>query len=81
MRSQIRSYRELLARTPVDELEVRERPSVHFRVNTNTWLDATVRYLVDPKQAGSVKSRLLVEMLKRLQQAPERARLPKGDAW
>jgi len=43
MRAEIGKYRELLAHTPVDEVEVRERPSVHFRVNTNTWLDATVR--------------------------------------
>ena len=80
MRAQIRKYRELLARTPVDEVEVRERPSVHFRVDANTWLDATVRYLVDPKQAGRVKSRLIVKMLKRLNEAPERVRFPKGDA-
>jgi len=53
---------------------------VHFRVNTNTWLDATVRYLVDPKQAGGVKSRLIVKMLERLNAAPERVKFPKGDA-
>jgi len=80
MRTEIGEYRELLARTPVDEVEVRERPSVHFRVNTNTWLDATVRYLVDPKQAGGVKSRLIVKMLERLNAAPERVKFPKGDA-
>ena len=80
MRAQIRNYRELLARTPVDEVEVRERPSVHFRVDANTWLDATVRYLVDPRQAGRVKSQLIVKMLKRLNEAPERVRFPKGYA-
>lgn len=80
MRREISKYRELLARTPVDEVEVRERPSVHFRVNPNTWLDATVRYLVDPKQAGKVKSRLIVKMLGRLNAEPERVKFPKGDA-
>lgn len=80
MRKEIRKYREILARTPVDEVEVQERPSVHFRVNANTWLDATVRYLVDPKQAGRVKSRLIVKMLERLNAAPERVKFPKGDA-
>ena len=77
MRTEIGEYRELLARTPVDEVEVRERPSVHFRVNTNTWLDATVRYLVDPKQAGGVKSRLIVKMLERLNAEPARVKFPK----
>jgi hypothetical protein len=33
-------------RTPVDQLEVREHPSVLFWVNANTWLDAIIRYLV-----------------------------------
>ena len=80
MRAEIGKYRALLARTPVDEVEVRERPSVHFRVNTNTWLDATVRYLVDPKQAGRVKSRLIVKMLERLNAEPARVKFPKGDA-
>jgi|SRR6185312_11025827 len=80
MRAEIRKYRELLARTPVDEVEVHERPSVHFRINANTWLDATVRYLVDPKQAGKVKSRLIVKMLERLNAEPERVKFPKGDA-
>ena len=44
-------YRELLAQTPVDELQVREHPSVVFRVNPNTWIEATVRYLVEPREA------------------------------
>ncbi|HEX5952486.1 MAG TPA: mechanosensitive ion channel domain-containing protein [Rhodanobacteraceae bacterium] len=80
MRAEIGKYRALLARTPVDEVEVRERPSVHFRVNANTWLDATVRYLVDPKQAGRVKSGLIVKMLERLNAEPARVKFPKGDA-
>ena len=32
MMSRVRTYRELLAKTPVDHLEVRERPPVFFRV-------------------------------------------------
>jgi len=43
-------FRELLAQTPVDELQVRAHPAVIFRVNVNTWLDAIVRYLVNPKE-------------------------------
>ena len=48
-------YRELLSRTPVDEMEVRSRPRVIFRVDEVTWLDAIVRYIVPPREAGSVK--------------------------
>src|SRR5437762_6652571 len=80
MMKQIRIYRELLAQTPVNSLEVREYPSVLFRVNANTWLDAIVRYLVHPKEAGRVKTRLIKRLLKELNTSPERVQFPKGDA-
>jgi small-conductance mechanosensitive channel len=80
MMKQIRVYRELLAQTPVDSLEVREYPSVLFRVNANTWLDAIVRYLVHPKEAGRVKTRLIKKLLTELNKAPNRVMFPKGDA-
>ena len=73
-------YRELLARTPVDELEVREHPRVIFRVDEVTWIDAIVRYLVAPREAGSVKSRLIPKLLGALNAAPEKVMFPKGDA-
>lgn len=79
MRERIRTYRELLSQTPVDELQVREHPSVVFRVNQNTWIDATVRYLVEPREAGRVKTRLIQKMLERLNAEPERALFPKDN--
>jgi len=80
MMKQVRIFRELLAQTPVDQLEVREYPSVLFRVNANTWLDAIVCYLVHPKEAGRVKTRLIKRLLKELNTSPERVQFPKGDA-
>ena len=80
MMKQVRVFRELLAQTPVDQLEVREYPAVLFRVNANTWLDAIVRYLVHPKEAGRVKTRLIKKLLAELNKAPERVMFPKGDA-
>jgi len=79
MKKQIRTYRELLAQTTVDQLEVREEPSVLFRVNSNTWLDAIVRYLVHPKEAGRVKTRLIKRLLAELNTAPDRVQFPKSD--
>jgi hypothetical protein len=38
-----------------------------------------VRYVVDPKRAGGVKTRLLCTMLKQLNAQPERVLFPKGD--
>ena len=80
MMQQIRVFREILAQTPVNQLEVREYPSVLFRVNPNTWLDVIVRYLVHPKEAGRVKTRLIKKLLAELNKAPERVMFPKGDA-
>lgn len=79
MMKQVRVFRELLAQTPVDELEVREYPAVLFRVNQNTWLDAIVRYLVQPKEAGRVKTRLIKKLLAELNAAPDRVLFPKSN--
>ena len=73
-------YRELLNRTPVDELEVREHPRVIFRVDEVTWIDAIVRYLVSPREAGRIKSRLIPKLLAALNEQPEKVMFPKGDA-
>lgn len=80
MMKQVRVFREILAQTPIDQLEVREYPSVLFRVNANTWLDAIVRYLVHPKEAGRVKTRLIKKLLAELNKSPDRVMFPKGDA-
>jgi small-conductance mechanosensitive channel len=80
MPERIRVFRELLAKTPVDELQVREHPAVIFRTNENTWLDAIVRYLVHPKTAGRVKTELTRKLLERFNSAPDRVLFPKSNA-
>ncbi|HEY0547264.1 MAG TPA: mechanosensitive ion channel family protein [Pyrinomonadaceae bacterium] len=79
MIERVKTYRELLAQTPVDQLEVREHPAVLFRVSENTWIEAIVRYLVEPRQAGRVKTRLIKKMLERMNAAPERVGFPKSN--
>jgi small-conductance mechanosensitive channel len=80
MLKRVRTFTKLLAETPVDRLEVRERPTVIFRVNSNTWLDAIVRYVVPTRAAGRVKSRLIKKMLTRLNAEPDKVMFPKADA-
>jgi len=75
----VRVYRELLSQTPVDELEIQERPVVHFRASENTWLEAIVRYLVHPKEAGRIKTRLTKKLLEKLNAEPERVLFPKSN--
>lgn len=70
-------YRQLLAQTPVNELEIQERPVVHFRAS-GTWLEAIVRYLVHPKESGRVKTRLTKKLLERLNADPDRVKFPFG---
>ncbi|MHB1678538.1 MAG: mechanosensitive ion channel family protein [Sulfuriferula sp.] len=76
MRQQVSIYRELLANTPVDELNVNEEPIVFFRPNENTWIEAIVRYLVHPKQTGRVKTDMIRTMLERLNEQPDRVKFP-----
>jgi small-conductance mechanosensitive channel len=78
MVERIRTFRGLLAKTPVDELEVKDHPVVLFRVSENTWVEAIVRYLVQPKRAGGVKSTLTERILKALNEQPDRVQFPKG---
>ena len=79
MMENVKVFRELLAQTPVDRLEVRERPAVFFRVGDNTWIEAIVRYLVYPREAGRVKNRLIKTLLERLNAEPERVKFPKSN--
>ena len=80
MLDRVRTFRSLLSETPVDQLEVREFPAVLFRVSNNTWLEAIVRYLVEPKRAGRVKTKLIGKMLAALNAEPEKVLFPKGPA-
>ena len=80
MMKQVAVFREILAHTPVNQLEVQERPVVLFRVSDNTWLEAIVRYLVHPKEAGRVKTRLIKELLHRLNAEPDRVLFPRDSA-
>jgi small-conductance mechanosensitive channel len=79
MMERVRVYRELLAQTAIDELEVQEQPTVAFRTSSNTWVEAIVRYLVEPRRAGSVKTRLIKKILARLNEHPDKVMFPKGD--
>jgi small-conductance mechanosensitive channel len=80
MMKRVEVFRDILARTPVDELEVHARPRVIFRVDEVTWIDAIVRYVVPPRESGPTKSRLIPKLLAALNAQPEKVMFPKGDA-
>lgn len=76
----IKRFKELLKKTPVDELDVKEYPFVVFRINANTWIEVSVTYLVHPKQASSVRSRLVKSIVEELLKEPDRVMFPKSNA-
>jgi hypothetical protein len=55
---------------------VQARPAVEFRVSDNTWIEAIVRYLVEPKQAADVKTQMLKKLLERLNAEPGKVMFP-----
>jgi len=76
MRERVATYRTLLAKTPVDEIEVTDEPLVLFRASDNGHIEAIVRYLVLPKQAGQIKTALIRKMLEKLNEQPKRVLFP-----
>jgi small-conductance mechanosensitive channel len=80
MMERVKVFKRLLARTPVNELDVKETPVILFRTNPNTWIDAIVRYLVHPKQSGRVKTNMTKRMLERLNERPDLVLFPKSNA-
>jgi small-conductance mechanosensitive channel len=76
MREHVATYRALLAKTLVDEIEVTDDPLVLFRAGDNGHIEAIVRYLVLPKQAGQIKTALIRKMLEKLNEEPKRVLFP-----
>ncbi len=77
MARRVHIYRAILRETPVDELEVKDEPSVIFRPHDNTWIETAVRYLVEPKESGRVKNRLFSQIMAALRAEPAKVMFPK----
>jgi small-conductance mechanosensitive channel len=76
MARNVARYRETLAETPV-ELEVSDRPSVNV-VQTQSWVELRLRYLVHPRRGTRVKNALYTAILDRFNATPERVKFPVG---
>ncbi|MBC7450078.1 MAG: mechanosensitive ion channel [Cytophagales bacterium] len=80
MLQKVQTYKTLLAQTAVDELEIKDFPSVNFRINANTWVEVLVTYLVEPKRATAVRSNLIKKILAHLGENKEKVLFPNGNA-
>lgn len=80
MDEKVKELKLLIQQTPVDELTIREYPFVTFRTNVNTWVEASVNYLVDPKDAAATRNAILTKAVKTLLQQPGKVMFPNSNA-
>jgi small-conductance mechanosensitive channel len=71
-------YQEILKETAVDEKQVAGKPVISLRINDNAWMEASVRYLVEPKLAGELKSKLVVRILSEFKKHPDKVLITLG---
>jgi small-conductance mechanosensitive channel len=80
MDEKVKELKLLIQQTPVDELTIREYPFVTFRTNSNTWVEASVNYLVDPKQASAIRTTIIKNAVTALLKEPDKVMFPKSNA-
>jgi small-conductance mechanosensitive channel len=76
----IENLKKYMENTPVSEVDIKEYPFVAFRIHVNTWVEATVTYLVSPKKAADTRSRIVKKILAELNKIPDKALFPKSNA-
>lgn len=72
----VKRLKKILADSMVQELDIKERPSIIFKAHDNTWIEVTVRFLVQPKNSGQRKSLLFTYIMKELKKHPEKVKFP-----
>lgn len=80
MEKRIKELKSLVKQSPIDDIEIKEYPYVTLRINPNTWIEVTVTYLVPPKQAASIRSRIIKRVLEELKKDPAKTMFPKSDS-
>ncbi len=71
MMRRVNRLKKILKDSMVQELEIKEKPSVIFHAHDNTWIEVTVRFLVEPKSSGTTKSLLFTHIMKELKNHPD----------
>lgn len=80
MDEKIDSLKEYMKNTPIGDVDIKEYPFVSFRTNANTWVEALVTYLVKPKKATDVRTRIVKRLVTELLKEPDRVMFPKSNA-
>jgi small-conductance mechanosensitive channel len=79
MRSKINELKDLVKGSPVDKEIIRAYPLVSYRINANTWVEVLVTYLVPPKRAALIRSRIIKRLLTELLKEPDKVLFPKSN--
>jgi small-conductance mechanosensitive channel len=80
MTERIKTFKQLVKQSEVDELDVKEYPFISLRVNANTWVEVVVTYLVPPRQAAVIRTRMIKEMIAELMKSPDKVMFPRSNA-
>jgi small-conductance mechanosensitive channel len=80
MDERVQQLQQMIKNTAVDELEIREYPFVQFRINSNTWVEVLLIYLVEPKHSGTTRSKLIKLILAELLKEPDKVMFPKTNS-
>jgi small-conductance mechanosensitive channel len=79
MADRVKDLKQLIEKTPIDELEIKEYPFVCFRVSNNTWVEAMVTYLVHPKKSATIRSNIIKKAITALLAQPDKVLFPKSN--
>lgn len=78
MKDKINLYKEILQETAVDENKIDAKPIVSLKIHENVLVEVSVRYLVDPKEAGNLKNGMVVKILTEFKANSSKVILPQG---
>ncbi|CAN5894894.1 mechanosensitive ion channel family protein [soil metagenome] len=79
MEKRIEEFKSLVKQTPVDELNIKEYPFVSLRINSNTWVEVMLTYLVEPKKASSLRTALISKIIAELLKTPDKVMFPQSN--
>ncbi len=80
MEVRIEELKQMVKESPIDDTEIKEYPFVSLRINANTWVEVSVTYLVPPKQAASIRTKIIKRVIDALNKQPDKTMFPKSNA-
>ncbi len=80
MNDRVEELKTLVKESPIGDIEIKEYPFINLKINHNTWVEVSVTYLVPPRQAGAVRTRIIKRVIAEVLKEPGKAQFPKGNS-